>query len=157
MLKYLLIFLVVRLILCLCLMRNYDHPDEYWQGPEIAHKLAYGNGHETWEWSDQEPIRSHVYPLILSKSYKVLEALGIHSPDSLVLGPKLCQSVVGALYDLFLVLLSEFYMPGSAPQMILVNYTSWASLTFMSRTFVNSTETLLILVAFYLWNRRNDN
>jgi phosphatidylinositol glycan class B len=23
---------------------NYDRPDEYWQGPEIAHKMAYGYG-----------------------------------------------------------------------------------------------------------------
>lgn len=23
---------------------NYDRPDEYWQGPEIAYKIAYGYG-----------------------------------------------------------------------------------------------------------------
>lgn len=47
-LKYLPIFILLRTILCLVLVRNYDHPDEYWQGPEIAHKIYYGYGYETW-------------------------------------------------------------------------------------------------------------
>jgi phosphatidylinositol glycan class B len=45
------LFLVIRTLLCLFVVRNYDHPDEYWQGAEIAHKIFYGYGYETWEWT----------------------------------------------------------------------------------------------------------
>jgi hypothetical protein len=38
-------------IIVLFVVRNYDHPDEYWQGAEIAHKIFYGYGYETWEWT----------------------------------------------------------------------------------------------------------
>lgn len=27
---------------------NYDQPDEYWQGHEIAYKIANGYGFESW-------------------------------------------------------------------------------------------------------------
>lgn len=30
------------------LTRTYASPDEYWQGPEIAHKLVFGIGFVTW-------------------------------------------------------------------------------------------------------------
>lgn len=42
MIRYFFLFLAVRLLLCLFVTRNYDHPDEEWQGPEIAHKIAFG-------------------------------------------------------------------------------------------------------------------
>lgn len=32
----------IRFILSMFIVRNYDHPDEYWQGPEIAHYLVFG-------------------------------------------------------------------------------------------------------------------
>jgi phosphatidylinositol glycan class B len=32
------------------LVQTYFNPDEYWQGPEVAHHMAFGYGHLTWEW-----------------------------------------------------------------------------------------------------------
>lgn len=41
---------IVRLSTVL-LTQTYASPDEYWQGPEIAHKLVFGIGFVTWgEW-----------------------------------------------------------------------------------------------------------
>ena len=48
---------------------NYDHPDEYWQGSEVAHKIYYGFGYLSWEWTMDEPIRSPVYQLYLTIGY----------------------------------------------------------------------------------------
>ena len=42
-----LIVIVGRLII-FYLIQNYDYPDEYWQGTEIAHRIFYGYGYQTW-------------------------------------------------------------------------------------------------------------
>lgn len=46
-------------------------PDEYWQSLEVAHKLSFGYGHLTWEWTNG--IRSYIYPAIIAGFYKLLE------------------------------------------------------------------------------------
>lgn len=40
---------VFRVLNALC-VQTYFVPDEYWQGPEVAHRLVFGYGHLTWEW-----------------------------------------------------------------------------------------------------------
>lgn len=46
MIRYFLLFLAARLLLGLLLIRNFDHPDETWQGPEIAHKIVFGYAYD---------------------------------------------------------------------------------------------------------------
>ena len=31
-------------------VRTYFNADEFWQGPEVAHRVVFGYGHLTWEW-----------------------------------------------------------------------------------------------------------
>jgi phosphatidylinositol glycan class B len=66
---------IYRIIICF-LTRNYEHPDEHWQGPEVAHKLHYGYGFLTWEWTFSEPLRNPLYPFLLSLSYYAVDLLG---------------------------------------------------------------------------------
>ena len=35
----------LKIIVVVLFLKTYDHPDEYWQGPEIAHKIFYGYGY----------------------------------------------------------------------------------------------------------------
>jgi phosphatidylinositol glycan class B len=44
-------YLIIYRVIIGLLTRNYEHPDEYWQGTEIAHRLYYGYGYLTWEWT----------------------------------------------------------------------------------------------------------
>jgi phosphatidylinositol glycan class B len=41
-------YLVIYRVIISLLTRNYDHPDEYWQGLEVAYRLHYGYGYLTW-------------------------------------------------------------------------------------------------------------
>lgn len=61
---------------------NYDYPDEYWQGPEISHKMARGYGFETWEWTIADPIRTPVYQGYLSIGY--LTCINLSCPLSVM-------------------------------------------------------------------------
>ena len=73
-------------------------PDEYWQGPEIAHSMVFGYGHRcvccrppdrwkirgthlllcgirTWEWLPGARIRGFAHPAIYACIYAILQAL----------------------------------------------------------------------------------
>ncbi|KAJ1553472.1 hypothetical protein HK096_007703, partial [Nowakowskiella sp. JEL0078] len=52
-------------------VQTYFDPDEYWQAPEIAHRIVFGYGHVTWEWESK--IRSFVHPLLYAIGYFVLK------------------------------------------------------------------------------------
>lgn len=45
------ILLTYRLIITFFINLNSEYPDEYWQGPEIAHYIHYHYGYQTWEWT----------------------------------------------------------------------------------------------------------
>lgn len=75
------IFLSVRLLSVL-LVQTFYVPDEYWQSLEIAHKLTYGYGYKTWEWT--YGIRSYIHPLTISIFYKVVQLLGVDYTEVLV-------------------------------------------------------------------------
>lgn len=75
------IFLVVRL-LSVFLVQTYFVADEYWQCLEVAHKIVFGYGYLTWEWT--KGIRSYVHPLIVALIYKVLDVFTADYPNLLV-------------------------------------------------------------------------
>lgn len=70
-------FLSVRVLMAF-LSWCYFAPDEQWQCTEIAHKLVFGYGYKTWEWS--EGIRSYVHPLMFAWILQVLKWLHIDTP-----------------------------------------------------------------------------
>ena len=86
------------------LVQTYFNPDEHWQGPEIAHRIAFGYrsipfpfpfymfvsssiprkrwsvryGHLTWEW--KQGIRSYLHPIIFVPLYRLLALLHLDTP-----------------------------------------------------------------------------
>lgn len=76
-----LIFVVVRL-LSVFLVQTYFVADEYWQCLEVAHKIVFGYGYLTWEWSQQ--IRGYLHPLLVALVYKILYLFNVDSASALV-------------------------------------------------------------------------
>ena len=71
-------------------------PDEYFQGPEVAHRVVFGYGHLTWEWV--AGLRSYLHPMIYAVLYKIAS---VALPASLVgmvtwWGPYVLHAVVAA-------------------------------------------------------------
>lgn len=70
-----LLALSVRLLNAL-ISRTFFQPDEYWQSLEVAHRLAFEYGYETWEWralGGHGGIRSALYPALFVPVYWALE------------------------------------------------------------------------------------
>ena len=83
------------------LVGTYFNPDEYWQGPEVAHRMVFGYGFKyagtacmhvcqcccvliapspslycrTWEWQPEAMLRGYTHPLLFACLYKVLAVL----------------------------------------------------------------------------------
>ncbi|KAI8093720.1 Alg9-like mannosyltransferase family-domain-containing protein [Halteromyces radiatus] len=63
------------------LTRTYDNPDEYWQATEVAHRIVFGYGYLTWEWTHY--IRSFFHPLVFAFLYKCLQWCHCDTPSLL--------------------------------------------------------------------------
>ncbi|CAL5198442.1 unnamed protein product [Lathyrus oleraceus] len=132
------------------LVQSYFNPDEHWQGPEVAHRIAFGYGHLTWEW--KQGIRSYFHPLIFLPLYKILALLHLDTPWFMMRAPKLLQSVFSAVGDLYLYKLSAVLFGDSVAKWALFSQLSnWFMFYCFSRTLSNSLETVLTLVSLYFW------
>ena len=78
-------------------LRTFFEADEFWQGPEVAHKLVFGYGHLTWEWA--EGLRSYLHPLLFAVLYKTIAFLRIDTPLIVSLSPRLLQALFAAVAD----------------------------------------------------------
>ncbi|KAH1216137.1 GPI mannosyltransferase 3 [Glycine max] len=132
------------------LVQTYFNPDEHWQGPEIAHRIAFGYGHLTWEW--KQGIRSYLHPIIFVPLYRLLALLHLDTPWLMMRAPRLLQSVFSAVGDLYLYKLAAVLFGDSVAKWTLFSQLSnWFMFYCFSRTLSNSLETVLTLVSLYFW------
>jgi phosphatidylinositol glycan class B len=78
-------------------IRTFFEADEFWQGPEVAHRLVFGYGHLTWEWS--EGLRSYLHPLLFAALFKIIALFRIDTPFIVALSPRLLQALFAAVAD----------------------------------------------------------
>ncbi|KAF7838088.1 GPI mannosyltransferase 3 isoform X1 [Senna tora] len=132
------------------LVQTYFNPDEHWQGPEVAHRIAFGYGHLTWEW--KEGIRSYLHPMLFVVLYKILALLRLDGPWFMMKAPRLLQSLFSAVGDLYLYKLSTVVFGDCVAKWALFSQlTNWFMFYCSPRTLSNSLETVLTVVSLYFW------
>ncbi|CAN6271138.1 unnamed protein product [Urochloa humidicola] len=132
------------------LVRTYFNPDEHWQCLEVAHRIAFGYGHITWEW--KLGLRSYLHPLIFAALYKILALLHLDTPWFMVMLPRLLQSVFAAFGDLYLYKLSKHIFNVQVAQWTLFSQlVNWFMFFCITRTLSNSLETVLTVAGLYYW------
>lgn len=132
------------------LIQTYFNPDEHWQTLEVAHRIAFGYGHLTWEW--EKGIRSYLHPLIFALLYKFLALLGLDTPLFMIKAPRLLQSIFSAVGDLYLYKLSRVLFGNKAAKWALFSQlANWFMFFCFNRTLANSFETAVTLVGLYYW------
>ncbi|KAF4989595.1 hypothetical protein FDECE_14669 [Fusarium decemcellulare] len=141
---------------------TFFQPDEFFQSLEPAWDLAFGprsGAWLTWEWRHQ--LRTSLHPALFAGVYIVADLLasrvlpgGILRAAILVAAPRALQAVVAALGDWYTWQLAvSIYGPNSnvsffALFLQLFNPWQWYCST---RTFSNSLETTLTVMALYYW------
>ena len=124
------------------LTQTFFVPDEFWQGPEVAHRIVFGYGYLTWEW--KEGLRGWSFPLIFAASYKLLALFGVDTAKFLVVVPRLVQACIASCGDLFLYKLAvKRFGPQSGMWTLICYLISWFTLYCVTRTLTNSLETVL--------------
>ena len=145
-------FLGVRVLMAIC-ANSLHHGDETYQSVEVAHKLVFGTGYLTWEWTTPNPIRSYIHPLLFSVLFYIIKVLGLDSLELVILLPRLLHAIVAAVSDMFIL---KFYANTFGRKgrnwFIMFYIFNYALLYFQSRTFINSLETSLGNIALYYYS-----
>lgn len=103
----------------------------------------------------ENPIRSPLFPWLLSLPYRLLKFLELDNSDWIAIAPRLYQFIIACLHDIFLLKLNRIVNgPKMEWQVLLLSYTSYVSVIYYGATIINNTECVLTLIAFYLWQRR---
>lgn len=148
--RYLLVGLFLFRIVNAFLIQTSFVPDEFWQGPEVAHRIVFGYGYLTWEW--KEGLRGWSFPLIFATSYKFLALLGLDTAKLLVVVPRLVQACFASFGDLFLYKLAvRRFGPQTGIWTLICYLISWFAFYCVTRTLTNSLETVLTTIALYYW------
>ncbi|KAJ1025769.1 hypothetical protein NDA18_004104 [Ustilago nuda] len=167
-----LFFLAFRLINAL-VTRTFFQPDEHYQTTEIAHRVVFGHGFKSWEWSTNPhsflpanaswfqlarhnvlngPVRSILHPLLFVPSYALLKVTGLDQTYLLLLFPRLQQAVIAAIGDWFTFRLAH-RIGGErfAWFATLVGLTNLYGLYTATRTFSNCTEAAVTVAGLFYW------
>eukprot|EP00158_Paraphelidium_tribonemae_P004736 Partr_v1_DN26938_c0_g1_i7_m7192 putative phosphatidylinositol glycan anchor biosynthesis, class B len=144
------IFLAVRLLNALTL-RTFWSPDEYWQSLEVAHRLVYGYGYLTWEWTTR--IRSATHPLVFAVLYKLLNILGLDRSYAVYINaPMIFQGALSATGEYYTWKLAGLtFGTGTQRWLLVLSVFSWFHWYVATRTFINTFETFLSSIANYYW------
>lgn len=140
-------------------LRTYFAPDEYWQAPEIAHSDAFGYGYRTWEWDEENPIRSPLYHLPFALFFKLFKVSGLDNPTLIAYFPRVLQAVYSSLFDFVVILIFKNFIKSENKEikskkviiMLILICTNWFSLFAMPRNIINSFEACLFAIGFYFW------
>ena len=131
--------------------RTFFQPDEYWQSLEIAHRIVFGYGYRTWEWTTDPPLRSIVHPALFVPLYKLLDITGT-SAYALATAPAMQQALVSALGDWFAYrLIARTAGRSVALVWCVLHLGSVYWLYTASRPFSNTMEAALCCIALYYW------
>lgn len=160
--------LAFRALVSLATSRAAFAPDEHWQSLEVAHRIVFGYGYQTWEWRDNRttpsawsdgPIRTVLYPALFVPVYAVLKWTALDDATLLLsLAPGLAQTVFAAIGDLYTFKLARKVLPQddeAAWTTLLANLLSLYTLHTATRTLSNSLEATLTVVALYYFPLRD--
>ena len=125
-------------------------PDEWWQAPEVAHRLVFGCGVLTWEW--EHGLRGYTHVLPFALGMQALKMLRLDSPLAIAMLPRLMQGVLAAVGDLLLRrLATRYFGSDEAGRCALLSFaTSWFVAICGVRTYSSTAEATLLLAALCL-------
>jgi phosphatidylinositol glycan class B len=136
---------------------TYASPDEYWQGPEVAHRLVFGAGALTWEWWPGSRVRSWLHPLLLALGYAPLRLLfpapGAPPLRLVWLAPRLVSAALAVAQDAAVWAHARaLWGADAAAWAVGAQLCSWFSLFGGARAFGNSLQATLVAAACAAWD-----
>ncbi|XP_078037655.1 phosphatidylinositol glycan anchor biosynthesis class B [Augochlora pura] len=122
-------------------------PDEYWQSLEVAHRLAFGYGYLTWEWTLN--IRNYIYPFLVSVIYRILALASLDYATILITVPRIIQAIVSAYGEY------RFYEWTQNKWTLYSLCINWYWYYCATRTLINTIETAFTMIALSMFPWRD--
>lgn len=66
------------------LCTTFFQPDEFFQSLEVAHRLVFGYGWQTWEWRQDNALRSPLHAMLFVPGYWLVKVLRLEQTDAIV-------------------------------------------------------------------------
>lgn len=153
--KTLVCIILIRIIFGL-VSSSWYVPDETWQSVEVSHRLVFGTGYITWEWTER--IRSSLHPILFSIPMFILKTFNLDSQYLIVLLPRLVQGCLTGVCEYMLynvIKCTEGDSTGS--WFIILTLFNWHILYSASRTLINTAEYALtsLALSFYISSDKN--
>ena len=131
-------------------VRTFFNADEFWQGPEIAHKIVYGYGHATWEW--RAKLRGYAHPLIYALVYKLGDAVGARSDWFVRHAPRATHAALSGTHDVGCYRLAlRWHGDACARAVIALRFLNWFVFYCETRSFSNCVEACATTWALTFW------
>ena len=143
-------------IVAAVLSYSWHNADETWQSVEVAHKLVFGTGYLTWEWTNDivGPIRSYIHPLIFVPVMYLLKIVSLDYYWMIALAPRIQQGIITAFGDYYITKFYELNFGKSNRRWFLLLYTTNVYLLYCgSRTLINTLELNLTCIALYNYSK----
>lgn len=138
--------------------KNY-HPDQSWQGGEMAYHLAYRDEVplvRTWEWINVYALRSVIWPFILSLPLHALRFLGLDTNFMVANSIIFMNSLVQVLGDYFLYYLAKHFLGVEGATMSLTYSLVNRRLNeIFQKTLTNGAEAVFSTCGLYYFTQLN--
>jgi phosphatidylinositol glycan class B len=146
-LKFVLLLVLFRLFNSLFVRTSFV-ADEYWQSLEVAHRMVYGYGHLTWEWTFY--LRSSLFPFMYAALFRMFETLSLRI--DLLAQVKILQSILAAAGDVALFKCAERYFGlKTAKVALFLQLICWFHFYTCTRTLVTTLEALVTVASLAWW------
>lgn len=144
------IVLLVRLLNAFS-VRTYFQPDEFYQALEPAHKLVYGYGYTTWEWT--AGLRSLLHPLLYAAAYHVASTVFPQSDSAAINSPRIIGALISTCTDYYMYRVALRFTGSKAIAQISVILLLLSPFTwyFSTRSFSSTFETALMVAGLSYW------
>ena len=128
------------------------HPDEYYQGTQVAYDIVYGGVKLPWEWQEQYRLRNILYPAYLALPLKFLEATGLDFTQAVIYSPYFANLVLQIIGDYYFWKLGKKVIGKEATRVaFILSLTNCFMQELELRCFTNSIEKICNIIAFYFF------
>lgn len=149
------LLILARFLQCMFMTNTMAHPDEYWQGLEVAYKAVYSDRQDVWlpwEWSDEYRLRNTIYPMYLSIPLRIARLMGLDSNLAVRTIPYLAHLPLVILNDIFFwKFANRLVSKDNARLGFALFFVNRFQTSYMIRTGTNAVEQFFNCLSFYFY------
>lgn len=133
------------------------HPDELYQGTQIAYDFVFGGVELPWEWKDPYRLRNALYPIYLSWPLWILKYTRMDYQPFVLASPYIAHYPLMLLSDYFFWHVGKQTVGKEATRIAFIfTLTNFFMFEYEIRCFTNTLEKICTVIAFWFYEKQKD-